>query len=109
MARKYDPTAFLDRPLPAKIAATAPDPANAATEASLALSFRDYSWVEVKDRNGRVLISRMNAGGTTESVTGLPPLDVVIGNASDVKLSFRGKPVDLAPHMRQNIARLTLP
>jgi cytoskeleton protein RodZ len=82
---------------------------SAAAEPSLALTFRDYSWVEVKDRNGRVLLSRMNAGGTTESVSGPPPLDVVIGNANDVKVTYRGQPVDLAPYMRQNTARLTLP
>ena len=31
-----------------------------------------------------------------------------IYNASDVALRYRGQPVDLAPHTRQNVARLTL-
>ncbi len=89
-------------------ASPSPEP-TAVAEATLALTFRDYSWVEVKDRNGRVLLSRMNAGGTSETVSGPPPLDVVIGNASDVKVTFRGKPVDLAPYTRQNVAKVVLP
>ncbi|MEP7184005.1 MAG: DUF4115 domain-containing protein, partial [Betaproteobacteria bacterium] len=95
---------------PGKSAASVVSPAAPpATDATLALTFRDYSWVEVKDRNGQTLLSRMNAGGTSESISGAPPFEVVIGNASDVRVTFRGKVVDLAPHTRQNIARLTLP
>jgi cytoskeleton protein RodZ len=41
-------------------------------------------------------------------VSGPPPLDLVIGNAADVTLTWKGKRVDLAPHTRQNVARLTL-
>jgi len=85
-----------------------PASAPAPPEAPLVLSFRDFSWTEVKDRAGRVLLSRMNPGGTTQSVAGAPPLDLVIGNATDVTLTWRGKRVDLAPHTRQNVARLTL-
>ena len=81
----------------------------AIADATMALTFRDYSWVEIKDRNGRVLLSRMNAGGTSETVSGPPPLDVVIGNANDVKVTYRGKPVDLAPYTRQNVAKVVLP
>ncbi|MEO8676695.1 MAG: RodZ domain-containing protein [Casimicrobiaceae bacterium] len=80
----------------------------AVADAPLVLAFRDFSWTEVKDRSGRVLISRMNSGGTTQAVAGAPPLDLVIGNASDVTLTWKGKRVDLAPHTRQNVARFTL-
>jgi len=72
------------------------------------LVFRDYSWTEIRDRNGTVLMSRMNAGGTTQSVSADTPIDLVIGNAADVTLTFRGARVDLAPYTRQNVARLTL-
>ena len=51
----------------------------------------------------------MNRGGTTQSVSGAPPLDIVIGNAVDVRVTFRGSPVDLAPYTRRNVARLKLP
>jgi cytoskeleton protein RodZ len=77
-------------------------------EAPLTLAFRDFSWTEIKDRSGRVLLSRMNPGRTTQAITGSPPLDVVIGNAADVTLTWKGQRVDLAPYTRQNVARLTL-
>jgi cytoskeleton protein RodZ len=83
--------------------------AHAADASRLVLAFRDYSWTEVKDRNGRVLVSRMNSGGTEQAVTGAPPLELVIGNAADVSVIYNGQPVDLAPHTRQNVARFTLP
>ena len=91
--------------VPAKAAASSAPPA---AEQTLVLTFRDYSWTEVRDREGHVLMSRMNAGGTTQTLSGVPPLEVVIGNASDVGLSYKGQPVDLTPSMRQNVARLTL-
>jgi cytoskeleton protein RodZ len=82
--------------------------AGAAADAPLVLVFRDFSWTEVKDRSGRVLLSRMNAGGTTQALAGTPPLDVVIGNAADVTMTWKGKRIDLAPLTRQNVARFTL-
>ena len=77
-------------------------------EASLVLAFRDFSWTEVKDRNGRVLLKRMNGGGTAQTISGAPPLDVVIGNADDVTLTWKGKRLDLAPYTRGNVARFIL-
>jgi cytoskeleton protein RodZ len=79
-----------------------------AAEQPLALVFRDYSWTEVRDRDGRVLLSGMYKGGTAQNLSGTPPLDLVIGNAVDVTLSYKGEPVDLVPYTRQNVARLTL-
>jgi cytoskeleton protein RodZ len=108
----------------APLASTAPEPAArapvepvanapmaapaAASELPLTFAFRDYSWTLVKDRSGRVLLSRMNPGRTTQSISGTPPLDVVIGNAADVTLTWRGARVDLAPYTRGNVARFTL-
>jgi cytoskeleton protein RodZ len=74
----------------------------------MVLAFRDFSWTEVKERSGRVLLSRMNRGGTTQAIAGSPPLDVVIGNAADVTLTWKGQRIDLAPLTRQNVARFTL-
>jgi cytoskeleton protein RodZ len=96
-------------PLPdARQIEVSPPSAAAVADAPLVLAFRDYSWTEVKERTGRVLLSRMNAGRTTQAVTGAPPLDVVIGNAADVTMTWKGKLVDLAPYTRGNVARFTL-
>lgn len=74
----------------------------------LTFAFRDFSWTEVKDRTGTSVLKQMNRGGTAQTVEAAPPLDLVIGNAVDVTLTWRGQRVDLAPHTRGNVARLRL-
>jgi cytoskeleton protein RodZ len=91
--------------------ASAPAARTAATAAEqpLVITFADYSWTEIRDRDGRVLLHGMNSGGTAKNLSGTPPFDIVIGNAADVRLTYKGNPVDLAPHTRQNVARFRLP
>ena len=72
------------------------------------LSFRERSWVEIRDRSGQVLMSQNNPAGSHQALKGTPPLSLVIGNAEDVHLIYNGKPVDLAPHNVKNVARITL-
>jgi len=76
--------------------------------AELRFSFVSPSWVEVRDRNERVLLSQINPAGSEQQVSGRPPLSVIIGNAKDVRLTYNGNPVDLAPHTRVEVARFTL-
>lgn len=78
-------------------------------ERQLVLSYRDHSWTEVRDRNGRVLLSAMMAPGARQTLSGTGPFEFVIGNATDVTLTLDGHAVDLAPHTRQSVARFTLP
>lgn len=89
-------------------AAPASTAADAISDATLTLTFRDSSWTGVKDRNGRVLLSQLMAGGQTQTFSGTPPFELVIGNATEVGLTYRGAPVDLAPYIRSGVARLTL-
>ena len=74
----------------------------------LIFSFDGSSWVEVKDGAGRTIFSQMNAKGTTQVVEGRPPFQLVVGNASLVRLQYNGQPLDLMPHTRVEVARLTL-
>lgn len=66
------------------------------------------SWIEIKDGSGRTLIASLNPAGTERSLRGQPPFDLVIGNASTVTLLYDGKPVDLRPHTKVQVARFTL-
>ena len=66
------------------------------------------AWLEVKDGSGRMLVSALNPAGAERSVRGQPPFEIVIGNASSVKMTYDGKPVDLRPHTRVEVARFTL-
>lgn len=74
----------------------------------LVFSFDGSSWVEVKEASGRIVFSQMNAKGTTQVVEGRPPFQLVVGNASHVRLQYNDQPVDLRPHTRVEVARLTL-
>lgn len=77
-------------------------------ERELRLRFEEESWVEIRDRDGKVIFSKLNRPGAEERVVGAPPLKLVIGNARGVRLEMDNQPVDLAPHTRVAVARLTL-
>jgi cytoskeleton protein RodZ len=103
------------------VASPAPDSSGAAAaahaaagttpvaEQTVVVAFRDNSWTEIRDRDGRVLLTGMNRAGTAQTVSGTPPLTIKIGNASDVTLRYKGERIDLAPYTQKNVARLTLP
>lgn len=83
-------------------------PAATAGASTLVLSTTQTSWVSVQDRDGKEIFSRNVTSGNSETITGTPPLKLVIGNATGMQLTYNGNPVDLAPHIRANVARLTL-
>ena len=72
------------------------------------LRFDKDAWVEIRQRDGRTLLSQLNAGGTRQIVEGVPPFALIIGNAPNVKLTYNDQPVDLRPHFKVDVARLTL-
>ena len=76
--------------------------------AALTLHFDDAAWVEVRTADGTILLSRLNAAGSEQSLAGLAPFELIIGNAPGVVLRYRGQVVDLAPYTRERVARLTL-
>ena len=74
----------------------------------LTLHFDRESWVQIRARDGRILLSQLNPAGTERVVEGRPPFDVVIGNAQHVRLRYDDRPIDLAPHVKVEVARFTL-
>ena len=74
----------------------------------LELEFGEQSWVEIKQANGKVLLSQLNPAGSTQSIEGVPPFQLVIGNAAHVQLRYNDAPVDLRPHFKVDVARLKL-
>ena len=71
---------------PAAAAPVAAEPAAAVPTAALQLTYRGPSWTEIRDRDGVVLISRLVAAGSAQSIRGNAPFDIVIGNANAVTL-----------------------
>ncbi len=82
--------------------------AESGTRVTVRMVFEQDSWVEIKDRNGNTIFGQLNAAGSRRSVSGEPPLSVVVGNAAGVHLFQGDKSVDLGPHTRVDVARLTL-
>ena len=70
--------------------------------------FERDAWIEVKDRDGTRIVNQLGKGGTEKSVQGVPPLKLVIGAASGVKVEWNDQPVDLAPYTKVDVARFTL-
>lgn len=97
-----------DAPAPAAESVTVPVAEEPVASGLMVFDFRDESWVEVKDRNGRTLLSQLNAKGTRKVVDGAAPFSLVIGNASKVDLRYRNELVDLMPHIKVEVARIKL-
>lgn len=74
----------------------------------LTVSTSADSWVEILDGKGAQLELDLIRAGHERAYTGTGPFQVMLGRASAVELTLDGEPVDLSPHTRGNVARLTL-
>jgi len=77
-------------------------------EANVALNFEGDAWVEIRDKSGKIVFSKLCRRGETQAVQAKPPFSVVVGNAAQVRIAYNGKPFDLAPHTKVNVARFKL-
>jgi cytoskeleton protein RodZ len=78
--------------------------------ASLRMVFEGDSWVEVRDKQGKILSQQLNVRGSILQLSGNAPFALTIGRAASVKLYFRDKPVDLTTYTQnsRSVARLKL-
>jgi cytoskeleton protein RodZ len=90
---------------PATGAATAPVPSGTGR---ITLQFEGESWVEIRSGSGKLLVASLHTAGTERLVSGVPPFEMVIGNAQQVRLTYNDKPVDLTPYVKVEVARFTL-
>ncbi len=88
---------------PAAAAATMAAPADGgrAGGQTLTLKFTQPSWVQVADARGKVVLDGLQVAGGTRSVSGTPPLRVVLGNATGVVLEVNGRPASLEGLVRR--------
>jgi cytoskeleton protein RodZ len=75
---------------------------------TLVLRFNGASWAEVTDRNGKILLSQLNAAGAEHALDGELPLTVVIGDANFASVEVRGAAFSLQPFTRNNVARFVI-
>jgi hypothetical protein len=74
----------------------------------LVFEFDASSWIEVRDATQKIVFVGEYPKGTHRVVEGQPPFQVWIGQASAVRVTYRGRRIDLAPHTREEIARLAI-
>ncbi|MDF2463017.1 MAG: hypothetical protein K0Q43_1252 [Ramlibacter sp.] len=87
--------------------AVAAAPTAPATPASGIVMFRTKgpSWVEVRDAKGVVAMRKLLEPGEWAGASGTPPLQVTIGRVDQTEMQVRGKPFDLRPVAKDNVAR----
>lgn len=74
----------------------------------LTLEFDAPVWVEIADRSGRLLTGEQPAGSRQE-VVGQPPFEVVLGDASAVRLARNGEPYPVPDSVRgSKVARFNI-
>ncbi len=77
--------------------------------AGLVFKLNGSSWIEVLDAKGKVLFAAVAEKDTPIPLNGEPPFRLKVGKASAVSVFYAGKPVDLKPYTRGEVARITLP
>lgn len=94
---------------PSAPAVETPKPAETAVgsgEHTLQLKLSQTSWVEILGANGQRLEYATLTAGSERSYRSDGPVSVRLGNAQGAEVRSDGKPVDLAPFQRGNVAHL---
>ncbi len=108
--------AILESPVPVAGIAIVPPPPPPVVEASppspqqvsLSLTFAHDSWVEVYDGDGNRIFLDLAREGTTLDLTGIAPVDVLLGYAQGVAIKYNGQDFDFQPFVHQGVARFQL-
>lgn len=101
-------------PVAAPVTTPAPTPAPAVVAPAapgsrvLNVAFEQACWIQVKDAGGKVLLEGLFPAGSSRQVAAPPPLNVVLGNAPGVRLTYGDRVVDLGAQTRDSVARITL-
>ena len=88
----------------------APEPGTPQVAANNEMNFEfgDDAWVDVRDGTGQILHRHMNKKGSTLVLSGQPPFTLVLGNAAQVRMTYKARPMDLTPYIEGNVARFSL-
>jgi cytoskeleton protein RodZ len=63
------------------------------------------TWVEVKSASGASVFKKLLNAGETAGTSGALPLTVIVGRADVTQVEVRGKPINLVPISKSNVAR----
>ena len=107
-AAPQKPVRVVPAPAPAPPQAPVIDAGIKGAEHSLRLEFDEDAWLEIKEGNDKILLSRKYPADSLVRVTGKAPLLVVIGNARAVRLFDNGKKVNLERYTTAEVAKVKL-
>ena len=66
------------------------------------------TWLSVVNQSGKEVYNKILYAGNRDVIDVSQPLEIVVGNAHGATLVVDGKPIDLAPYTRTNVARVRL-
>lgn len=72
------------------------------------LTFANDCWIRIVDANGKEISSGLKRAGESVSVTGQAPLDVRLGYAKGVSITYNGEAVDFSSAVRGATAKFKL-
>ncbi len=95
-------------PLVASIAPMPQRPQATSAASDLTVSFNGESWVRVTAPDGSVIEQALVQPGQQRVFKSGQLGQAVLGNAQAIAVQYQGRPVDLTPYIRANVARFTV-
>lgn len=107
MAAPAAPAPALAATPPAPLAAPALPAASGPIGARGIVVFRTraQSWIQVTDATGTTVFRKLMEPGESAGASGALPLSVTVGSVEATEVQVRGKPYNLAPVSKDNVAR----
>lgn len=72
-------------------------------------TFSGDCWVKVIDATNAVIAVGIKKGGTSIDISGVAPLNVILGAPNMVKINYQGEPLDISSYIVKDTATFTLP
>ena len=72
------------------------------------LTFSEDCWFEIRTMQGELLYADLGRTGQSRRYLGAAPFRIKLGFSPGAALAYNGKPIDLAPYTRQEVARVLL-
>lgn len=99
------PVVIQNPPAVANSASKLPMPGASVQAPQLQFTATESSWIEIRDTKNQVVWSGVLKAGETNRVPVPQAVNVVIGRADAIQLTFKGQAFDLKPHTKVNVAR----
>ena len=75
---------------------------------TIEFTFSEDCWFEIRTIDGELLYADLGRSGQRRRYVGAAPFRIKLGFSPGATLEYNGEPIDLAPHTRQEVARLLL-